>query len=632
MTAFPNQANVHNQNSGQTHAPVPSSFPPTNFMAPPGVVANKNKAPTSVFNNKTSFPSRNSNELSNVKPQPSSNMKASQILSQSRKAPASIPSSTNTSHMMPPTAQQLSAPIPPQNMKSQFPPPMSQIMHKPNMPNLHITKMNVPPTVTASSVPPTPLPSSLLPTPTAPAPVPVSKSKSSKKSKKNNSNHSNQNANVGAHGENTGRWTQEEHRLFLEGLEKHGKGWKKIASLIKSRTVVQIRTHAQKYFQKLAKARHNGEEGDVSMEGRGVGIHCGSGPGMAGGMSIPPLSSEQLKRRRNSCAAGGTKRKTLETVVTSARREGKRLKEVNDPLVMPSISPCLAPFVMHPGNPNGQPMPPHNGTNEMMPSGAPTLEDSLYRFLTPMSADYSIQPPRPNQHPAPSSSQQIGMKQQINDPNNPNQFIVLPNSNELQFSEGSPTCVTEIPNFPSFPNNKLTSVPAPPGLPNQEAPHWYARGADVDELLHDADALNWLADSGDIDEPFHEFSPNPVPMSNSEVVSLSESEGGSSNFNNNTADNNRNLATDALPPVISSTSTEDIHGLPSLFDSNVGSKSRMKLSTPNLFSSGSAGHPSTGNLVDENFSVFDSAMDEQAFVSALLENNENAVLSVSSDM
>ncbi|OEU20545.1 hypothetical protein FRACYDRAFT_165241, partial [Fragilariopsis cylindrus CCMP1102] len=54
------------------------------------------------------------------------------------------------------------------------------------------------------------------------------------------------------------RWTSEEHNLFLQGLELHGKGWKKIAGLIKSRTVVQIRTHAQKYFQKLAKAKQNG--------------------------------------------------------------------------------------------------------------------------------------------------------------------------------------------------------------------------------------------------------------------------------------------------------------------------------------------------------------------------------------
>ncbi len=103
-------------------------------------------------------------------------------------------------------------------------------------------------------------------------------------------------------GENTGRWTAEEHRLFLQGLEEHGKGWKKIASLIKSRTVVQIRTHAQKYFQKLAKARQNGEEGDVNMENRDRGS-----------------LSTSSKRRRS-----GTKRKAISSVVASAEREGKR--------------------------------------------------------------------------------------------------------------------------------------------------------------------------------------------------------------------------------------------------------------------------------------------------------------------
>eukprot|EP00903_Cladosiphon_okamuranus_P019244 g17695.t1 len=58
--------------------------------------------------------------------------------------------------------------------------------------------------------------------------------------------------------ENTGRWTSDEHRLFLKGLELHGKGWKQIATLIQTRTVVQIRTHAQKYFQKLSKAQASG--------------------------------------------------------------------------------------------------------------------------------------------------------------------------------------------------------------------------------------------------------------------------------------------------------------------------------------------------------------------------------------
>ena len=50
-----------------------------------------------------------------------------------------------------------------------------------------------------------------------------------------------------------GRWTNEEHVLFLQALKIHGKIWKKVAAHIKTRTVIQTRTHAQKYFQKLKK-------------------------------------------------------------------------------------------------------------------------------------------------------------------------------------------------------------------------------------------------------------------------------------------------------------------------------------------------------------------------------------------
>lgn len=67
--------------------------------------------------------------------------------------------------------------------------------------------------------------------------------------------------------ESTGRWTHQEHQLFLRGLELYGKGWKKIACLIKTRAVVQIRTHAQKYFLKLSKARQNGGNTGESLGG-----------------------------------------------------------------------------------------------------------------------------------------------------------------------------------------------------------------------------------------------------------------------------------------------------------------------------------------------------------------------------
>lgn len=51
--------------------------------------------------------------------------------------------------------------------------------------------------------------------------------------------------------EKVGRWSDEEHEVFLQGLEKYGKQWKTIAQMIGTRTVVQVRTHAQKYFQKM---------------------------------------------------------------------------------------------------------------------------------------------------------------------------------------------------------------------------------------------------------------------------------------------------------------------------------------------------------------------------------------------
>lgn len=53
------------------------------------------------------------------------------------------------------------------------------------------------------------------------------------------------------HEENTGRWTSREQSLFIEGLQKFGRSWKKISKLIQSRTPDQVRSHAQKYEIKL---------------------------------------------------------------------------------------------------------------------------------------------------------------------------------------------------------------------------------------------------------------------------------------------------------------------------------------------------------------------------------------------
>lgn len=49
-------------------------------------------------------------------------------------------------------------------------------------------------------------------------------------------------------------WTDEEHERFLEALEKFGhKDVKAIANYVETRNATQVRSHAQKYFMKLAR-------------------------------------------------------------------------------------------------------------------------------------------------------------------------------------------------------------------------------------------------------------------------------------------------------------------------------------------------------------------------------------------
>ena len=65
-------------------------------------------------------------------------------------------------------------------------------------------------------------------------------------------------------------WSEDEHKLFLIGLDKYGKGdWRSISrNCVLSRTPAQVASHAQKYF-----IRQEAEIDDQKFANRRVSIH-----------------------------------------------------------------------------------------------------------------------------------------------------------------------------------------------------------------------------------------------------------------------------------------------------------------------------------------------------------------------
>ncbi|KAF0701070.1 Aste57867_8516 [Aphanomyces stellatus] len=77
---------------------------------------------------------------------------------------------------------------------------------------------------------------------------------------------------LGLDEEGSGTWTLQEHHRFLEGMRLYPDGpWKRVAAIVGTRSVRQIRTHAQKCKEKIA--RH--ERGlRIKPARRRKAMHC----------------------------------------------------------------------------------------------------------------------------------------------------------------------------------------------------------------------------------------------------------------------------------------------------------------------------------------------------------------------
>jgi hypothetical protein len=189
--------------------------------------------------------------------------------------------------------------------------------------------------------------------------------------------------------------------------------------------------------------------------------------------------------------------------------------------------------------------------------------------------------------------------------------ITLPpeNLNPMSYADGevSPTSVNDITIYPSWTDAK-------------ETPSWYAKGDDVDALLDVADSLDWLADTGDLNESY--IAP-PIEESTDNSLSVMDDEVDEPFQKHDFVDRCGSANNLSLPRVDSTIETM-VPTLPSFFHS------QNETSYTNLLSHAGEGHISTGDfkslpsgLLDAQLHVFDSPMEEHAFVSTILEDNHH---------
>eukprot|EP00287_Rhodomonas_sp_CCMP768_P025247 CAMPEP_0202852942 /NCGR_PEP_ID=MMETSP1389-20130828/90227_1 /ASSEMBLY_ACC=CAM_ASM_000865 /TAXON_ID=302021 /ORGANISM="Rhodomonas sp., Strain CCMP768" /LENGTH=409 /DNA_ID=CAMNT_0049531477 /DNA_START=181 /DNA_END=1412 /DNA_ORIENTATION=+ len=104
-------------------------------------------------------------------------------------------------------------------------------------------------------------------------------------------------------------WTDDEHERFLDALEKFGhKDVKAIANYVGTRNATQVRSHAQKYFMKLAReGKLSDDHNEQDAVGEGSSASGGENPGAQSACEEykPTSKVDAWRASVPPCASGG---------------------------------------------------------------------------------------------------------------------------------------------------------------------------------------------------------------------------------------------------------------------------------------------------------------------------------------
>lgn len=142
-------------------------------------------------------------------------------------------------------------------------------------------------------------------------------------------------------------WTEDEHRLFLLGLEKYGKGdWRSISrNFVISRTPTQVASHAQKYFIRLNsmnRERRRSSIHDITSVNGEASATQGPITGTNGQAAVPAKSPKQPAQTVNPPPGVDAFGTTIGQPVG-----GPLVSAVGTPVTLPVSAPPHMAYGMH---------------------------------------------------------------------------------------------------------------------------------------------------------------------------------------------------------------------------------------------------------------------------------------------